>query len=66
MAGYLLYEFDNIAADAAKILKISKSMMYQRMKRGEIPTVRYGRSVRVRAEDLEQFIEDKMKLRQLF
>ena len=46
------------AADAAKILNISKSMTYQMMQRGEIPTVRLGRSGRVGAGDLEKFFED--------
>jgi len=36
------------AAEAAKILKIGKSKMYQMMQRGEIPTVQFGRSVRVK------------------
>jgi excisionase family DNA binding protein len=49
------------AADAAKILNISKSMTYQMMQRGEIPTVRLGGSVRVRFEDLEQYIENNTK-----
>ena len=47
------------AADAAKILKISKSMMYQLIWRGEIPSVRLDRSVRVRVIDLEEFIDGK-------
>ena len=45
------------AAEAAEILKIGKSKMYQMMQRGEIPPVRLGRSVRVKVEDLEKFIE---------
>ena len=45
------------AAEAAKILKIGKSMTYQMMQKGEIPTIRLGRSVRVKVGDLEQFIE---------
>ena len=45
------------AADAANILNIGKSKMYQMMQRGEIPTVRLGRSVRVRVVDLEEFID---------
>ena len=48
------------AADAAKMLNISKSMMYQMMQRGDIPTVRLGRSVRVRVEDLEKFVEENI------
>ena len=46
------------AADAAKILNISKSMMYQMMQRSDIPTVQLGRSVRIEIEDLEKFVAD--------
>lgn len=46
------------AADVARILNISRSQAYQLMQRGDIPTVRMGRSVRVREEDLERFILD--------
>ena len=42
--------------DVARILNISRSFAFQLMQRGEIPTVRLGRSVRVRPADLERFI----------
>ena len=45
--------------DVARILNISRSYAYLLMKRGELPIVRIGRSVRVRPSDLEQFIEKK-------
>jgi excisionase family DNA binding protein len=45
--------------DVAKILKVSESMAYQLM-RTEIPCVRLGRSIRVRPEDLEQYLKDKV------
>ena len=48
------------ATEAAKILKIGKSKMYQMMQRGEIPTVQFGRSVRVRFVDLEKFIAESV------
>ena len=48
------------AAEAAMILKIGKSKMYQMMQRGEIPSVQFGRSVRVRFADLEKFIVDSV------
>ena len=48
------------AADAAKILNISKSMTYQMMQRGEIPTVRIGGSVRVRMIDLDEYIKNSL------
>jgi excisionase family DNA binding protein len=42
--------------EVAAILKISRSMAYAIMKRGDIPTVRIGSSVRVRPEDLDKYI----------
>jgi excisionase family DNA binding protein len=46
--------------DIAERLDISKSLAYKLMKT-EIPTIRFGRTVRVRPEDLEQFISKKSK-----
>ena len=48
------------AADVAKILGISKSFAYQLMRRGQITSVRIGRSIRVRTEDLENFVIDNV------
>ena len=45
------------AKDVAKIVKISRSMTYDLMQRGEIPTVRVGKCRRVRPEDLVKYIE---------
>jgi excisionase family DNA binding protein len=45
--------------EVAKILKVSKSFAYSLMKKGEIPVVRIGRSVRVNLEALNTFIENK-------
>jgi len=47
--------------DVAKVLNVSLSFAYQLMRRGEIPTVRLGRSVRVRPEDLYAFIERQVE-----
>ena len=44
--------------DVAKILNISRSFAFQLMRHGEIPTVRMGRSVRVRKADLDQYIRE--------
>jgi excisionase family DNA binding protein len=41
----------------AEILHISRSFAYSLMKRGELPTIRIGSSVRVRIDDLEAYIE---------
>ena len=44
------------ADDVAEILQISRSFAYTLMSRGEIPSVRLGRAVRVRPQDLDEFI----------
>lgn len=44
----------------AKILNVSRSFAYQLMRTGEIPTVRLGRAVRVRPEDLKNFVETNL------
>jgi excisionase family DNA binding protein len=41
--------------DVAEILSISKAFAYRLMAERRIPTVRIGRAVRVRPEDLELF-----------
>jgi excisionase family DNA binding protein len=45
------------AGEVAELLQLSHSKAYNLMQRGEIPTVRMGRTVRVRRSDLEEFIE---------
>lgn len=40
----------------AEILNISRASAYNLMKGGELTSVRFGRLVRVRPEDLEEFI----------
>ena len=42
--------------DVAEILQISPAKSYTMTKTGEIPSVRFGKLVRVRPEDLEGFI----------
>jgi len=44
------------AVDVAKKLNISKSLAYQLMKSGEIPTVQIRKLVRVTEYDLEEYI----------
>jgi len=43
--------------EVAEILHISRSMAYLLMQRGDLPAVRIGSSVRVRPEDLEDYIK---------
>jgi excisionase family DNA binding protein len=45
--------------EVAEILHISLSFAYTLMRRGDIPTVRFGNAVRVRPEDLEKFIHER-------
>ncbi|MBI9048669.1 MAG: helix-turn-helix domain-containing protein [Anaerolineaceae bacterium] len=42
--------------EIAEILHVSRAYAYQLMRQKHITTVKIGRSVRVRPEDLEQFI----------
>ena len=42
--------------EIAAILKISKALAYRLIANGEIPSIRFGRTVRVRIEDLNRFI----------
>lgn len=42
--------------EIAKILHVSRAYAYQLMRQRIIPTVKIGRSVRVRPQDLEAFI----------
>jgi excisionase family DNA binding protein len=48
------------AADIAARLNISRSHAYKLLKRREIPTVRLGRAIRVRPEDLDAFIRENI------
>lgn len=51
-------QFTNLLTgeEIAKILHISRAYAYQLMRQRIIPTVKIGRSVRVRPADLEEFI----------
>jgi excisionase family DNA binding protein len=48
------------AADVAQALKVSKGCVYQMIRTGELPAVKFGKSVRVRPQDLEAFIVDNL------
>lgn len=47
------------AQEVAAALNMGLSTIYMLMERGELPSIRIGRSVRIRLEDLEKFIESK-------
>jgi len=44
------------ASEVAKLFNISRSLAYQLMQRGDVPAVRFGGIVRVRASDLDEYI----------
>jgi excisionase family DNA binding protein len=46
--------------EVAEILNVSKAFAYRLMSEGRIPTVKLGRSVRVRPEDLQEFISESI------
>jgi excisionase family DNA binding protein len=45
--------------EVAEMLGVSNSFAYLLMKRGDIPTIQIGSAVRVRLEDLEQYLREK-------
>lgn len=47
--------------DIAEILNVSKPQVYLMLRNGEIPVVRIGRCVRVREEDVEDFIHNRLE-----
>ena len=48
------------AKDVADILSISRSQAFSLMRSGALQTVRFGKLVRVRPEDLESFITNNI------
>jgi|WetSurMetagenome_2_1015567.scaffolds.fasta_scaffold81633_2 prophage regulatory protein len=48
--------------EVAQILGVSRSFAYQLIKKGEIASIQMGRSVRVRPEDLDAFIQQRMRM----
>ena len=49
------------ARDIAAILKISKALAYRLIARGEIQSLQLGRVSRVRQQDLDAFVEQRMR-----
>jgi len=47
--------------DVAKILNISKAHAYNLIERKEVPSIRFGQSVRVRVQDLQDLMEKLAK-----
>ena len=50
------------ASDVARVLNCSQSLAYRFMQDGSIPAVRLGRAVRVRPQDLDEFIEARLSI----
>jgi excisionase family DNA binding protein len=46
------------AFEIAKLLKISKALAYRLISQRKIPSIRFGKTVRVLSSDLQKFIED--------
>ena len=44
--------------DVCQELGMGKSWVYRRIQSGEIPSVKLGRNIKVRREDLERYLED--------
>jgi excisionase family DNA binding protein len=49
------------AHEIAEALSIGLSTVYLLLERGDLTCIRIGRSVRVRPEDLEEFIESRVQ-----
>ena len=47
-------------SDIARLLNISRSFAYHLMQTGAIPTVRMGKSYRVRPRDLQAYIDQNI------
>ncbi len=45
--------------EVASLLQVSRSFAYRLMQRGDIPTVRVGKAIRVLPRDLEQYIQKR-------
>jgi len=43
--------------DVARKLQVSRALAYRLMAEGDIPSVRFGRTVRIKEEDLLRWIE---------
>ena len=48
------------AEEAAKLLSLGRSTVFQLLASGELPAVRVGRAVRVRRADVERWIEERV------
>lgn len=49
------------AAEVSKALGMGKSWVYQQIRSGEIPSVRLGNNLKVRRQDLEEYLETQRR-----
>ena len=49
-------------SEAAQILGIGRSLLYELIARKEIPSVRLGRCIRVPSESLQHWLKDQEKV----
>ena len=49
--------------EVAEILNLGNSTVYQLIRRGDLPSVRFGRAVRIRPVDLEKFVKSNISER---
>ncbi|MBV6452071.1 MAG: hypothetical protein MHPDNHAH_02822 [Anaerolineales bacterium] len=55
-----MYSTDFVTGkEIAMTLRISKALAYRLIARGDIPSIRFGRTVRVNREALDNFIKNK-------
>jgi excisionase family DNA binding protein len=48
--------------DVAKVLRISIALAYRLVSDGQLPGIKFNRTVRVRQEDLENFIQRNLTI----
>ena len=48
------------ASEVAEILNISRSLSYRLIQKGDIPSVQIGKAIRVRKEDLSNYIAENL------
>jgi len=48
------------ANQVADLLKLSRAYVYQLIQSGELPALHFGKSVRVRRQDLIQYLHEKV------
>ena len=46
--------------EVAAMLRVSAMTVYRRINAGELPAVRIGRSFRVREQDLDQYLDERV------